>query len=119
MIVLGSKHSVLGMVGAALGFTGLGIALVGNATEIWIWADLFMLPEGTAIRPINQTYLSFVVAAWSAAIGLPVCILGLILNWRGRKWPALLGIVLSLTPLLVGIMTLHLAGSVRGLAFKE
>jgi polyferredoxin len=108
-------RKVLWLTGRQLVATGLLIAITANVAAVSNWSNLFTLPRGTSIRPMGQTGEAFTIAGWSALFGLPVSISGLVLSRRYWRWLAALAIVLSLTPLPVGILYFHWAVDAMGL----
>ncbi len=112
---VGKDRRVFGLTGRVLVAVGLLIAIAANVAAVSNWSNLFALPRGTSIRPMGQSAMAFTIAGWSALFGLPVSIFGLVLTQRYWRGLAVLAIVLSLTPLPVGIVYYHWVVDAMGL----
>ena len=94
---------------------GLLIGLAGCAFVVWIWSNLLDVPRGTSIRPMGQAVLSMYATCFTAVLGLPISVIGLV---RGRglwRWLAVLAIALCLAPWPLGHKLLHYIVDLRGL----
>ena len=82
-----------------------GIGLAGNALGMLAASSLRHVAPGSTIRPMGLAALLFLIAAGTAAPGVTLAIVGIIRGIRARRrvlvfMTALLGTLLSLTPLI-------------------
>jgi len=95
------------------------IGLCCNALVAQSTLELLNVPYGAAIRPMGQAFAVLFFALIAVVAGLPASIWG-VCGARGwYRWIAILGIVLNLTPFLLGHRLFHWAVRVNGLILKE
>ena len=94
-----------GKIALIAGFLGNGIVV---ASEM----PLLALAPGTGIRPMGWAVLMFLVAFGTAIVGLPA---SLISFTSCRKRVGIVGLLLSLTPLPLASVLLHVIARICGL----
>ena len=96
--------------------TGMTLGIAFNAIAICVMATLLPCGHGDMIRPMPHVMFVFVCGVLGIAVALPVSLRDLF--GSSRRFSALLGVVLSLSPLPVGVATMHLIAHVRGFGYS-
>ena len=99
----------------AFAWIGLVIGVIGTGFVAVTICPSFLLPHGTAIRPMAWVAALILTAGATFLIGLPCALLGTTSNQRMIGW---LGVVLTIAPGPLGYAMLHIAVALHGLELE-
>ena len=99
----------------------IGAAVLGIAIAVFLAYPVFFTPRGAPIRPMGQVFLMTIVAAGTAALGIPIAIASFVGNLLSKPHQglgillALIGFFLNLLPLPVFFSVVQLGVHMRDL----
>lgn len=105
---------------------GLGTAAcvtgaIATVLPLWPLWGFYNVPAGTSMRPMGLTFILGICAASGLFIAFPLSLACLAFGWRERKlrWVTLVGMLLSVSALLVGIGLFHWIVAVRHFVLED
>ena len=98
------------------GPSGLFIGIALNAVAFCVMATLLPITQGQMVRPMMHVQLVFFCGVIGICLGLPLSLRDLIFR-SGRRVVGAIGMILNLTPIPIGLLTMHLIAHFRSFEF--
>lgn len=104
-----------------LGVAGCATGALATLLPLWPLWGFYKVPIGTSMRPMGLTFILGIFAAAGLFIALPLSIACLAFGWRESRlrWVTLVGVLLSLSAVLIGFGLFNWIVAVRHFVLED